>query len=202
MAVSPYENMPPSGWQAITQSLIDMHPLSTDKLVSATLAAWQGIFQSSIGGFYIGQDIFPKPQIMGFFLHELVPLELSKFFPDTWREDRNANEKDLVYIPDIKFSTEIKTSSHPTKIFGNRSYTQEGLSSKKDKSGYYIAINFEPFKTRQYKPQILRIRFGWLDHSDWAGQKAQTGQQSSLATEVENNKLLVLYSNSTASDEG
>jgi hypothetical protein len=197
---SPYSGLPPVEWKARTKELLAKYPLSSEALVAATLAAWESIFKSSIGGFYIGSDIFPKPQIMGFFMHELVPLELSKQHPGLWREDRAADEKDLVYIPDIKYSAEIKTSSHPTRIFGNRSYAQEGNTTKKSKSGYYLAINFEPFSRSGVQPKVVRIRFGWLDHADWSGQKSQTGQQSSLSLEVEAGKLIQLYpSTSTGS---
>lgn len=34
---------------------------------------------------------------------------------------------------------------------------------------------------------------GWLDHSDWVGQKSETGQQASLTKEARKNKLVVLY---------
>lgn len=183
----------PSEWAAKTEELIRAYPLKMEDLVTATLEAWERIFTSSIGGFYIGVDIFPKPQVMGFFLHELIPLTLSRKFPGIWREDQKAGEKDLVYLPDPVFSAEIKTSSHPSQIFGNRSYAQEGLSSKKMKSGYYLAANFEPFTKRGIQPKIIKIRFGWLDHDDWLGQKAATGQQARLHPDVENYKLLRLY---------
>lgn len=204
--VSPYEGLPPLDWPARTRELISAYPLSTEDLIEATLNAWASIFQSSLGGFHIGVDIFPKQQVMGFFLHELIPLELSRKYPGLWRPDRRSNEKDLVYMPDPAFSAEIKTSSHPSKIFGNRSYAQESTrgKGKKDKSGYYLAVNCEPFtftSTREpvitAMPQIGKIRFGWLDHTDWTGQAAATGQQSSLSSDVENGKLLTLYARAT-----
>ena len=43
------------------------------------------------------------------------------------------------------------------------------------------------------KPKILKIRFGWLDHDDWKGQSASTGQQASLSADVENYKLIEIY---------
>lgn len=203
MAVSsPYAGLPPHEWRAKTEELVGAYPLPPNDIVDATLKAWANIFESSLGGFKIGVNIFPKPQIMGFFLHELIPLELSRKYPGQWREDRGAGEKDVVYIPNPLLSAEIKTSSHPSKIFGNRSYAQEGETgkTKKDKSGYYIAVNFEPFTFNRQgepdpavKPRVLKIRFGWLDHLDWTGQKAATGQQANLSTAVENGKLLTLY---------
>ncbi len=191
--VSPYHGLAPAEWAAKTRELIATYPLSPEELVRAVLEAWESIFESSIGGFYIGKDIFPRPQIMGFLLHELIPLRLSARFPNVWRADKTADEKDLVYLPDPQFSTEIKTSSHPSQIFGNRSYAQEGESRKKTKSGYYLAANFEAFRAETLQPKILKIRFGWLDHSDWLGQNAATGQQARLSRQVESLKLLQLY---------
>lgn len=208
MAVaSPYVGLDPSQWRARTEAVIAGHPLAPEGAVEATLAAWDSIFQSSIGGFFIGQDIFPKPQMMGFFLHELIPLELAKRFPGQWREDRRSDEKDLVYIPDPSFSVEIKTSSNPSKIYGNRSYAQKATArqAKKEKSGYYLAVNFQPFKftgddnvDKSVQPRILKIRFGWLDHDDWTGQAAQSGQQASLSPEVEAGKLKVIFPRQSA----
>lgn len=89
---------------------------------------------------------------------------------------------------------EIKASSHPTQIFANRSYAQPSSSSEeKDKNGYYIGINFEKFSESNPKPQILQIRFGYLEHSDWIAQKAATGQQARLSTNADKNKLITIY---------
>ena len=195
---SPYAKVPVSGWREVTERLTKEHPLSTDAMVDAVLDAWKAIFDTSIGpnGFKIGVDIFPKPQVMGFLLHELIPLELQSRNPNKWRSDKNVNEKDLVYIPDDKFSIEIKASSNPSRIFGNRSYAQKGSEGrgKKAKSGYYLAVNFQRFQDASEQPEILRIRFGWLDHKDWIGQKAATGQQARLPPRVYQHKLPEIYS--------
>ena len=193
---SPYKDKPVSEWLEITKELVKSHPLSEKEIVEVVLSSWQNIFDSKIGkrGFKIGADIFPKPQIMGFLLHELIPLEFETRYPKLWRKEKTGSDKDLVHIPDDRFSVEIKTSSNPTSIFGNRSYAQEGNSAKKDKSAYYLTVNFGKF-TEDIKtpPVIVKISFGWLDHSDWLGQKSQTGQQSRLSPDVQANKLLVLY---------
>ena len=114
---------------------------------------------------------------------------------DDWVKDKEVSEKDLVYRPNIDYSVEIKTSSNPSRIFGNRSYAQKTDNPKKTKTGYYLAVNFERFKDSP-QPKIRKISFGWLDHNDWRGQKAQTGQQSSLAPIIYKTKLLEIYPNS------
>lgn len=126
-------------------------------------------------------------------MHELIPLELATRFPGVWRGEENAADKDVVYVPDSLFSMEIKTSSHPTQIFGNRSYAQRGGTGKKSKSGYYLAVIFDKIMRTTASAKLRRIRFGWLDHEDWLGQTAATGQQARLSPEVERGKLRLLF---------
>jgi hypothetical protein len=191
---SPYQNKKPSDWSTITKSLLKKHPLAPDEIKEVVLQSWDGIFHSKIGkrGYKIGKDIYPKPQILGFFLHELIPLEFERRYPGKWRREVSARDKDLIYIADANFSIEIKTSSNPNSIFGNRSYAQETKKGKKGKSGYHLAINFEKCTDTCPNPKILKIRFGWLDQGDWLGQKAPTGQQSRLTRDVESFKLIEL----------
>ena len=139
MPESPYKDKPVSDWLNITKTIIKEHPISSNVIVEETLEAWTNIFNSGIGeeNFKIGKDIFPAPQIMGFLLHELIPLKLMARFPKVWKKDKEVSEKDLVYIPDLKFSIEIKTSSSKDKIFGNRSYGQPSTNPKKDKSTFF-----------------------------------------------------------------
>lgn len=191
-SISPYTQIPEEKWQDITKNLIKKHPLSVDLIKETVLSSWNIILTTRLGKYQIGENIFPKPQIMGFFLHELIPLEISAKISG-WKKDDTDSEKDLVCISDSTFSIEIKTSSSDGKIYGNRSYSQKTTKSKKDKSGYYLAINFEKFTTSNKNPKITKIRFGWLDHDDWTGQVAQTGQQASLSKQVEQSKLLEIY---------
>lgn len=193
--VSPYEDLPPKKWLDVTRWLVNEHPLKIAEIIEVVLAAWDSIFASRMGtrGFQIGNDIFPKPQIMGFFLHELIPLELAARHPTQWRGEQSGMDKDIVYIPDDRFSIEVKTSSNPSHIFGNRSYAQDTTKNKKVKSGYYLAVNFQKFSPNLKRPNILLVRFGWLDSIDWIGQKSATGQQSRLPPAAENYKLLQIY---------
>lgn len=192
---SPYEGIPSNRWAEKTHELIASYPLNMNELVDVVLASWRGVFASRIGhgAFQIGEHIFPKPQIIAFFLHELIPLELASRHPGVWRGEETAADKDVVFIPNPHYSLEIKTSSHASQIFGNRSYAQQGSTGKKSKSGFYLAINFEKSIKGAEKARLRRIRFGWLDHSDWQGQTAATGQQARLSPEIEKGKLLLLF---------
>jgi hypothetical protein len=192
---SPYRGIGIEGWERKTQDLLGMHPLRAGEIVEVVLKAWNDIFASKIGTkpFRIGSHILPRPQIMAFLLHELIPLELEYRYPGVWRGDISAGEKDLVCIPDDLHPVEIKASSSVRQIFGNRSYAQPARTSKKSKSGYYLGVNFEKFSGEGTRPRIRRVRFGWLDHADWVGQQAATGQQARLNIEADRRKMLVLY---------
>jgi len=143
---SPYEGYSVIEWDRITEDLIAEHPLSEEEIVDAVLDAWDRIKLTKIGGeLQIGVDVFPSPQIMGNYLHELIPVMLAYKYPGIWRKEHLKDEKDMVYIPDDFYSVEIKTSSNATNIYGNRSYGQENSenNSGKKKYGYYITVNFE-----------------------------------------------------------
>ena len=194
MIVSPYEGLPVGAWEEKTKELIRLHPITTSALVDAVINSWNKIYGSIIGeNIVIGKTYFPTPQILGDFIHELVPFELRENYPD-FRKGIGTAEKDIHCDSNDFFSIEIKTSSQKG-IYGNRSYAQKGSRSSKSKSGYYLAVNFPPVhKIEEWQP-ISLIRFGWLDGSDWHGQAAATGQQANLSRDVLQKKLITLYSN-------
>ena len=195
---SPYDNLPVSQWKSITMNLVNQYPLSFEEIVQAVLDSWNGILQSTIANeLRIGVDILPSPQIMGNYLHELIPIMLERRFPGVWSRDIEKKDKDLVYLPNDYYSTEIKNSSNKNNIFGNASYGQEDSSnaSSKTKDGYYLAINFEKFDQAPLgqMPRIRKIRIGWLDHTDWHSQSASSGQAATISSEVRDNKLILIY---------
>jgi hypothetical protein len=98
--ISPYSGVPEKKWVEKTKKLIAAHPLDPRELVEVALQAWDAIFQSKIGPhrFRIGTHLFPKPQIMGFLLHELIALEFAARYPTKWRGEEEAGDKDLVCI--------------------------------------------------------------------------------------------------------
>ncbi len=188
---SPYLGKKSDNWEEITKDLIQKHPISTTELKKTVLDSWDSILKTSIANYKIGIDIFPTQQMLGFLLQQLISLHFEKKYPKLWRGEQRASDKDMVCLTDEIFSIEIKTSSNPNKIYGNRSYAQKSSKGKKKKSGYYLAINNQPIK-KETTPKVLKIRFGWLDHSDWMGQAKATGQQASLSPDVETLKLLEL----------
>jgi hypothetical protein len=196
-ALSPYDGFTQERWPEITTELLRAYPVPRDEIVEIVLEQWESIFESRVGkhGLRIGEHIFPKPQIMGDYLHELIPYEFNARYPDDWRRDNSGTDKDLVYVPEpARWSTEIKTSSHPTQVFGNRSYAQPGVGHRKSKSGFYLTINFEKWSLATGRlPAIRVVRLGWLDHTDWIAQAAATGQQARIRPEAYAGKLAVLF---------
>lgn len=193
--MDPYKNKDVSEWQSITEKLIKEHPLSQKEIVEAVLISWDEIFDTLIGNVLkIGRDIKPSPQILGNYLHELIPIYFENKYPNKWKKDSTKLDKDLVCIDNDNYSIEIKTSSSKNSIFGNRSYgIQSNKENTKKKEGYYLAINFEKCTEEIEKPDIRLIRFGWLSHSDWISQTSETGQQASLSKDAYDYKLIKLF---------
>lgn len=194
---SPYAKHRQKDWKDITDSLLASHPLDMDEIVDVVRASWSSIFHTTIGAskFKLGRDIKPQPQMMGFFLHELIPLEFQARHPGVWRRQDGKNERDIVCVPDRGYSIELKTSSNRNQVFGNRSYGQppkDQTPGVKGKFGYYLTANFERFHDAD-DPDLRIIRFGWLDHEDWIPQRSQTGQQARLRPEAYQFKLRVLW---------
>jgi hypothetical protein len=197
---SPYAGLATEDWALKTRELIEIHPLTPNEIYEVVIQVGREIFESNFTSknYKIGVDLFPRPQIMGYFLHELIPLELARRYPEVWRREENATEKDLVCLLDDCFSIEIKASSSKGSTYGNRSFAQEsttGTKGKKNKSGYYLVVNFWKFNTNiqgSQLPQIHLVRFGWLDLEDWQGQKTENGQKATLSRDVESYKLLEL----------
>ncbi len=186
--MNPYLNLPVEHWFERTNELVDNHPLKNE-IVTICLNSWQSILNGKINSFLNMsiKDMHISPQATGALLHDVIPEYISKNMLG-FRKGQ-GNEKDVVCTTDEYFSFEIKTSSQKS-IYGNRSYALS--ETGKSKSGYYLAINFE--KIEANSPNILSIKFGWLDHSDWKAQKSETGQQASLTKEAKQFKLLQIYS--------
>ena len=190
---SPYKGSNIENWESITREILRSHPINTDEFVQIVLSSWEKIFDTKIGGeLQIGVDVFTPPQILGNFLHLLIAATLEKTHPTIWRRELDKNDKDVVCLTSNDYSFEIKTSSQ-SRIFGNRSYGQAENASGKSKSGFYAAILFEKCTPKHPRPEIKRIKFGWIDHTDWKAQAAATGQNSTLDTNAWNLKLKDLY---------
>jgi hypothetical protein len=185
----------PLKWSAKTNALLQAFPISMKDLEEVVLTSWEDIFHSKIGvkGFQIGRDVWPEPEIMGFLLHELVPLNLAAMHVGQWRRG-GPGECDAVCLHDDACSFEIKTSSSTCGIFGNRSYAHVSDSARKRRGSFFLAVNFGKFSSSiKARPEVRLIRFGWLGPKDWIGQKAESGQQARLTKEAKAYKLKIIY---------
>ena len=190
---SQYEGLDENEWLAKTQELVNSHPLIKE-IKDVVFQSWNDIFNSKIGSFRIGKEIFPSPQILSFFLHELVARYLSLKYPKRYKVGELKHEKDVHDIENPSLGIEIKASSNLTQIYANRSYAQPSSASEtKDKNGYYLTINFQRISRLNPRPKITIIRFGYLEHKDWIPQKSPTGQQARLSAEAYQYKLIEIY---------
>lgn len=196
MSKSPFHGRPESDWIGIRDRVIADHPLDAELIIDAVLSAWETILSAQIGDVRI-MELEPQPQIMGFLLHELIPVEVAKR-AGGWRRGRARVERDLHYADDAAKSIEIKTSSNANNLFGNRSYGRRSEHSKAVVGAYYIGVNFEKFGGPS-KPRIRKIRFGWLDPDDWRSQHAESGQAATFSKAVREKKLKLIYSLPAAS---
>lgn len=193
---SPFANSSESEWVAIRDRVIAAHPLTEGLIIESVLAAWKTILLGNFGGIMV-IDLEPQPQIMGFLLHELIPVEIAKR-ASGWRRGKAKAERDVHCDDDLANSIEIKTSSNANNLFGNRSYGKRSLKSKAVVGAYYIGVNFEKFGGGK-EPRIRKIRFGWLDPDDWRAQKEESGQAATFSKQVRDMKLKVIYSLPAAS---
>jgi hypothetical protein len=198
---SPYTDKTPDEWGTVTIELLKENPLNQREIVDIIFKAWDGIFRSKIDGLQIGKDIFPNPQMMGYFIETIVAVRLSEKYPTIWKHGKEKHEKDIVCLTNLDYSIEVKSSSSTKQIFGNRSYAQQQADiATKSKDSFYLTINFEKFlefSEVAKRPEITLIRFGYVEHSDWRGQKSEKGQQASLSPSVYKNKFLILYNKKT-----
>ncbi|WP_426281836.1 ScaI family restriction endonuclease [Lysobacter soli] len=186
---SPYADSTVEEWDGITQQLIANHPLSIEVILEAALAAWHHLWATRIGDAETGFELHqldPPAQVVGYLFEKLFSKELARRLPDDW-VGGTGSQKDVHCLTDASMSIELKSSGQlGYKVYGNRSYGQQienADAGKKDKSGYYITINFNG-------RTLTLLRFGWIDATDWQAQSAQTGQMAGLPDVVYKHKLV------------
>ena len=106
----PYEGIEEQHWENVTVDLINKFPIPMDVIKEIVLDSWNEIFTitNSSHDFAIGKTIFPKPQILGFFLEEIITQKIHRLDPETWVPDPTGYSKDLENVVAPEFSVEIK----------------------------------------------------------------------------------------------
>lgn len=188
---SPYDGRSVAQWAEVTRSLVQSHPLTPELIHDAAMLSWSRLWSTQVGDGNVGfplAAINPPATVIGYMFEKLFAQELATRLPGLWRGGVGS-EKDLYCLADESKSVEMKASGQlGYKIYGNRSYGQvleNADAAKKDKSGYYITVNF-------YGQTLTLLRFGWIDASDWQAQKSPTGQMAGLGPEVYAHKLLTI----------
>lgn len=186
---SPYLGRPVEQWANITQQLVQQHPLTPDLILDAAMLSWTRLWNTWVGDTVVGfpiAEIGPPATVIGYMFEKLFAKELAIRLPGAWRGGVGS-EKDLHCLQNDSLSVEMKASGQlGYRIYGNRSYGQvleNADAAKKDKSGYYITVNF-------HGQTLTLLRFGWIDSFDWQAQKSPTGQMAGLSPEVYQHKLL------------
>lgn len=188
---SPYAGKPVTQWADTTRDLVQAHPLTLTTIHDAAQAAWARLWNTTVGDAALGfpfAEADPPATVVGYFFEKLFAKELATRLPGHWRGGKGS-EKDLHCLSDVSKSVEMKASGQlGYKVYGNRSYGQQvenADAAKKDKSGYYITINF-------YGQTLTMLRFGWIDADDWQAQKSATGQMAGLGDDVYRCKLMTI----------
>lgn len=188
-----YLNSQENEWRAITDNLVQAHPLSLDFIRQTVLVSWETLwsFSSNSDDFAMNvSELGLTAQAVSSFFEKILIKRITQMLPGVWRGGK-ATEKDLHNLEDESLSFELKMSGQSGfKVFGNRSYgfgadEKNGAKSKKSKSGYYLIINYSG-------RHITLIRFGWIDGQDWQAQKSQSGQMASLKQYVYDHKLVTI----------
>jgi hypothetical protein len=189
---SPYANKPLNKWEEITNQLVLQFPVKKHEMRTVVEDSFKDYLNLTISEFklQVGKDIFFPAQATGVIIQKLITLRLSKLRINTWRDGDKKSEKDVVNIKKNQFSFEIKTSSSKSGIFGNRSMGHISKNKTKERSGYYLIINYKLPKEEDKDFQIYKIRFGWIDDGDWKGQNSPTGQQSTISSDCKSYKLV------------
>jgi len=177
---NPYKGKRRDQYKKITEDLVSQYPLSLEEIKDIVMEAWCKVGEITVAG----KSIFETGEsgaIGIFFQKELIKALMDRH--EGWRGEKDRTDKDIVYVSNPLFSTEVKVSGQLGKeIYGNASFNHKG-NELKDKSGYYITVNF-------YKDKITIIRIGWIDKQDWIPQKSKSGQCANLSPDTYTHKMI------------
>jgi len=157
------------------------YPLSKKKIVEVVKESFADFKHGKFRKMNLGKEVIPEKQVQSGILHELIVASMSLI--KGFREGKQKHDKDIVFIKNNKFSLDVKTSTNPERIAGNR--LTAGRTDYVNPSGYFLCVNFDPFLKgiKLQKPKLRKIRFGWIDASKWKPQSGR-GQAATLSSET------------------
>lgn len=111
------------------------------------------------------------------FEHSLLQV-IREQYDDEYRAQKKRSDCDILSTDDRIFNFEIKTTTSPREIYGNRIVSQAKASGS-----FLLAVNYSKLTL-----DVTRVRFGWVDPTCWAGQ-AGNGQQARLTAVARDTRL-------------
>lgn len=181
---------------------VGSHPLGEEELLSVVFGAWDELVGAiTPTGVNLVSELGIAPRAIGDLLEKLIARGLAELQLGEWHGGEGWHQKDVVCVANDRYSFEIKTSTRPSGLDGNKCYAPAAgarartPTSRKSMCGYYLVVNYEdPRKTAD--PRVRLIRFGWLDREDWVAQGSALGQRSRVPRCDAERQLVTLYENS------
>ena len=81
MTSSPYSGKPESAWLAVTQQLIENHPLKPHVILDAAITAWGTLWQTTVGTGFLAVKLAAlrvPATVVGYFFEVLLARELER----------------------------------------------------------------------------------------------------------------------------
>ena len=160
-------------------------------VVRAVEKSWSTLWTARIGPLPLAR-MHLDAQATGKIFQELLAYALHDE-DARWRHPdapRHARDPDFVF-ENPAYNFELKTCGQAggRAVFGNRC-SSAGIASDtgKSRSTWLLTINYSLVEG----PRLNIVRFGFVDSTDWIGQRAATGNSSRLNPEAYASKLRIL----------
>ncbi len=186
----PYQDVPTERMRAVATQLVKNHPLRYC-VVDIVLNSWQNILNGNItsksSSFKIKQTNV-STNVTEKLIRTVLPENISRYVKG-FRAGKQ-NEHDIVCEVDEFYSVKLLASFEKMlaiKIKDAKNNVDE------IKTGFYLSVNFENINSNN--PKILRIRFGYLDKTDFVLTRNGDEIKAVLTSEAGLYKLIDIYRN-------
>jgi hypothetical protein len=153
-----------------TTATEEEHPLLRE-LFEIVQSAMRDVRETQLGEKRLVDTVSSMHGNIGSMIGTLFEHFLAQHLPSNFGPQQKKLDADFVCRSNSAFDFEVKTTSSRSKnIFGNR------IAATTEKKGsYLLAVQYEMATL-----EVVRVRFGWIEPSDWVAQKGN-GQQSHLS---------------------